>query len=211
MINQLWQPKVESAVDRLASEFNGIFAMETVRRCALESLSLYREARIEEFVPLLVYRLTRERLLAAAQVEGKLAKTVPEVLFVCVHNAGRSQIAAAFTQALSDGRVHVRSAGSTPASEINPAVVDAMREMGLDLSQEFPKPLTDEVVEAADVVITIGCGDACPIHPGKRYEDWDVPDPAGRPLDEVRRIRDEIRARVAQLLSTLDVQATRQT
>jgi arsenate reductase (thioredoxin) len=211
MINQLWQPKVESAVDRLASEFNGIFAMETVRRCALESLSLYREARIEEFVPLLVYRLTRERLLAAAQVEGKLAKTVPEVLFVCVHNAGRSQIAAAFTQALSDGRVHVRSAGSTPASEITPAVVDAMREMGLDLSQEFPKPLTDEVVEAADVVITIGCGDACPIHPGKRYEDWDVPDPAGRPLDEVRRIRDEIRARVAQLLSTLDVQATRQT
>jgi protein-tyrosine-phosphatase len=211
MINQLWQPKVESAVDRLASEFNGIFAMETVRRCALESLSLYREARIEEFVPLLVYRLTRERLLAAVQVEGKLAKTVPEVLFVCVHNAGRSQIAAAFTQALSDGRVHVRSAGSTPASEINPAVVDAMREMGLDLSQEFPKPLTDEVVEAADVVITMGCGDACPIYPGKRYEDWDVPDPAGRPLDEVRRIRDEIRARVAQLLSTLDVQATRQT
>jgi Protein-tyrosine-phosphatase-like, N-terminal domain/Low molecular weight phosphotyrosine protein phosphatase len=152
MINQLWQPKVESAVDRLASEFNGIFAMETVRRCALESLSLYREARIEEFVPLLVYRLTRERLLAAVQVEGKLAKTVPEVLFVCVHNAGRSQIAAAFTQALSDGRVHVRSAGSTPASEITPAVVDAMREMGLDLSQEFPKPLTDEVVEAAAAV-----------------------------------------------------------
>ena len=106
----------------------------------------------------------------------------PEVLFVCVHNAGRSQMAAVLTDSMSGGRVHVRSAGSTPASEINPVVVEAMRELGLDLSQEFPKPLTDEAVEAADVVITMGCGDACPIYPGKRYLDWEVDDPAGQPL-----------------------------
>jgi protein-tyrosine-phosphatase len=127
----------------------------------------------------------------------------PEVLFVCVHNAGRSQIAAAFTRTLSDGRVHVRSAGSTPASEINPAVIEAMEEAGIDLSQEFPKPLSDEVVQSADVVITMGCGDACPIYPGKRYEDWEVEDPAGAPIDKVRVIRDEIKERVRLLLSTL--------
>ena len=135
-----------------------------------------------------------------------MAKTVPEVLFVCVHNAGRSQIAAAYTHALSEGRVHVRSAGSTPASEINPAVVEAMNEVGLDLSQEFPKPLTDEVVEAADVVITMGCGDACPIYPGKRYEDWDIPDPAGRSVLEVREIRDHIQDRVSGLLRELGIE-----
>jgi protein-tyrosine-phosphatase len=130
-----------------------------------------------------------------------------EVLFVCVHNAGRSQMAAALTDALSGGRVHVRSAGSEPAEHINPAVVEAMVELGLDLSREFPKPLTDEAVEAADVVITMGCGDACPIHPGKRYLDWQVPDPAGQPLETVRAIRDEIRGRVERLLQELDVPA----
>jgi len=129
---------------------------------------------------------------------------VPEVLFVCVHNAGRSQIAAALTHSLSQGRVQVRSAGSTPASEINPAVVQAMREIGLDISQEFPKPLTDEVVQAADIVITMGCGDACPIYPGRRYRDWEIDDPAGQPIETVRRIRDEIRDRVQALLSEID-------
>jgi protein-tyrosine-phosphatase len=203
MAEQHLQPRLESAVDRLAGEFSGIFAAETIRRCAMENLGLYRDSAVIEFVPLFVYRFTRERLQAAAQVEGKLTKTVPEVLFVCVHNAGRSQIAAAFTHALSEGRVHVRSAGSTPASEINPAVVEAMREAGVDLSQAFPKPLTDEVVQAADVVITMGCGDACPIYPGKRYEDWEVEDPASATIDEVRVIRDEIRERVLGLLSTL--------
>jgi len=139
------------------------------------------------------------------QVEGKLTRDIPEVLFVCAHNAGRSQIAAALTRALSEGRVHVRSAGSTPASEINPAVIEAMSEIGLDLSQEFPKPLTDEVVEAADVVVTMGCGDACPIYPGKKYEDWQIADPAGAPVDEVRAIRGEIRGRVEHLLHGLDI------
>ena len=133
--------------------------------------------------------------------------TKPEVLFVCVHNAGRSQMAAVLTDSMSGGRVHVRSAGSTPASEINPVVVEAMRELGLDLAREFPKPLTDEAVEAADVVVTMGCGDACPLYPGKRYLDWEVDDPAGQPIDAVRRIREDIRARVAGLLQELGVDA----
>ena len=134
-----------------------------------------------------------------------MTSKIPEVLFVCVHNAGRSQMAAGLTQHLSEGRVDVRSAGSTPAAEINPAVAEAMTELGIDVSQEFPKPLTDEVVQAADVVVTMGCGDACPIYPGKRYLDWEVEDPAGQPLEEVRRIRDEIRARVEALLIELGV------
>jgi arsenate reductase len=134
-----------------------------------------------------------------------MQKTQPEVLFVCVHNAGRSQMAAALTAALSDGQVDVRSAGSDPAEHINPAVIAAMDELGLDLSREFPKPLTEEVVQAADVVITMGCGDACPLYPGKRYLDWEVDDPAGQPLEQVRAIRDDIRARVEQLLRELGV------
>jgi arsenate reductase len=128
---------------------------------------------------------------------------VPEVLFVCVHNAGRSQMAATLLEDRSGGRVHVRSAGSDPAETINPAVVEAMGELGLDMSKEFPKPLTDEVVRAADVVITMGCGDACPIYPGQRYLDWELDDPAGRSVDDVRPIRDEIDRRVAGLLREL--------
>ena len=128
---------------------------------------------------------------------------VPEVLFVCVHNAGRSQMAAALLDHHAKGRVHVRSAGSAPADRINPAVAAAMAEWGIDLSREFPWPLTDDFVEAADVVITMGCGDACPIHPGTRYEDWLLDDPAGQPVEVVRRIRDEIDARVQALLGEL--------
>jgi protein-tyrosine-phosphatase len=166
---------------------------------------LDRTARLQAFVPLLSYRFAQERLKALAQVEGSMSKDQPEVLFVCVHNAGRSQMAAGLTHLLSGGRVHVRSAGSDPVDRINPAVVQAMHEIGVDLSQEFPKPLTDEVVEAADVVISMGCGDACPIYPGKRYLDWEVDDPAGQPLETVRRIRDDIRGRVDGLLYELGV------
>ena len=126
-----------------------------------------------------------------------------EVLFVCVHNAGRSQMAAGLMATLGGERVTVRSAGSAPASEVNPVVVEAMREIGIDISPEFPKPLADEAVEAADVVITMGCGDACPIYPGKRYLDWEVEDPAGQPIEVVRRIREEIRRRVVGLLREL--------
>ena len=128
---------------------------------------------------------------------------VPEVLFVCVHNAGRSQMAAGLLNERAEGRVHVRSAGSTPANELNPAVVEAMREIGIDISRELPKPLTDEFVRAADVVITMGCGDACPFYPGKRYEDWELDDPAGQDLETVRRIRDEIESRVMTLIDQL--------
>jgi len=136
-------------------------------------------------------------------VEGKIAKEQPEVLFVCTHNAGRSQMAAGLVKLRSKGRIHVRSAGSTPADEINPAALEAMQEIGVDMSEEFPKPLTDEVVEAADVVITMGCGDACPIYPGRRYEDWELEDPAGKDLETVRRIRDELDERVRRLIDEL--------
>jgi arsenate reductase (thioredoxin) len=127
----------------------------------------------------------------------------PEVLFVCVHNAGRSQMAAALLDLYAAGRVVVRSAGSQPAEHLNPAVVEALAELDLDVSQEFPKPLTDDVARAADVLVTMGCGDACPVYPGTRYLDWDLEDPAGQPLDKVREIRDDIDGRVRELLTEL--------
>jgi arsenate reductase (thioredoxin) len=135
--------------------------------------------------------------------KGDTATGVPEVLFVCVHNAGRSQMAAGLLDQLAAGRVHVRTAGSDPSDEINPTAVEAMTEVGVDLSKEFPKPLTDEAVRAADAVITMGCGDACPIYPGKRYEDWELEDPEGKDLETVRGIRDEIALRVRELLAEL--------
>lgn len=128
---------------------------------------------------------------------------MPEVLFLCVHNAGRSQMAAALLDHYSVGRVRVRSAGSTPADEVNPTVIRAMSEIGIDISKELPKPLTGEAVQGADVVVTMGCGDTCPVSPGKRYLDWELPDPSGRPLEEVRAIRDEIDRRVQDLLTEL--------
>ncbi len=132
-----------------------------------------------------------------------MSTEIPEVLFVCVHNAGRSQMAAGLLKKLGRDRVHVRTAGSEPADELNPLAVKAMDEVDVDLSEEFPKPLTDEAVRAADVVITMGCGDACPIYPGKRYEDWELEDPAGKDLETVRRIRDEIESRVRGLIGEL--------
>lgn len=160
---------------------------------------------MKAFVPLLAERFARDRLKAVGQAKGVIVKEMPEVLFVCVHNAGRSQMAAALLDSEAGGRVHVRSAGSTPANEIHAGVRAAMAEIGIDLSQEFPKPLTDEVVRAADVVITMGCGDACPVYPGKRYLNWDLPDPADRPVEEVRAIRDDIKGRVEFLLGELTV------
>jgi arsenate reductase (thioredoxin) len=132
---------------------------------------------------------------------------VPQVLFVCVHNAGRSQMAAVLLDHEARGQVRVMSAGSRPASEINPAVIQAMAETGLDLAREFPKPLTSDQVQTADIIITMGCGDACPVYPGKRYLDWDLPDPAGLPLEEVRPIRDDIQRRVRQLIAELNLSA----
>ncbi len=128
---------------------------------------------------------------------------IPEVLFVCTHNSGRSQMAAALLDHQAAGRVRVTSAGSQPADQLNPAAVQAMAEIGLDLSQQYPKPLTADKVQAADVVITMGCGDACPVYPGKRYLDWDLPDPAGLSVEQVRPIRDDISHRVEELLAEL--------
>ena len=197
ILDPVTQRHVDQAADALAHEFEGIFSQETISRYIAESVDLLGGAKINVFVPVLAHRFARERLRALAQVEGLIVKEQPEVLFVCVHNAGRSQMAAALVTLRSNGRVHVRSAGSDPGDEINPAVVEAMSELGVDMARAFPKPLTDEVVRAADVVITMGCGDACPIYPGKRYEDWAVDDPAGQDLETVRRIRDELDARVA--------------
>jgi len=127
----------------------------------------------------------------------------PEVLFLCVHNAGRSQMAAAFARQMGDGRIVVHSAGSSPGEALNPAVVEAMAEVGLDISDERPRAITDEVAQRADVIVTMGCGDACPYYPGVRYDDWDLTDPAGQEIAVVREIRDDIRARVQRLVEEL--------
>jgi arsenate reductase len=198
---------LEKGLAHLREEFAGTFSPETVERFMAESMEKLGATRVKDFVPLFVHRFARERLRALGQVEGMIPKHVPEVLFVCVQNAGRSQMAAALLDHYAEGRVHVRSAGSTPADQVNPAVVLAMSEIGIDVSKEFPKPLTEEVVDAADAVITMGCGDACPIYPGKRYEDWDVADPAEADLDGVRRIRDDIGERVRRLLAEITVPA----
>ena len=194
---------VELAAEALQEEFAGTFSRETIARYIAESADRLSESRINVFVPVLAHRFARERLLALAQAEGSIVKEQPEVLFVCVHNAGRSQMAAGLLKLRSDGRVNVRSAGSLPADQINPAVIEAMEEVGVDMGEAFPKPLTDEVVRAADVVITMGCGDACPIYPGKKYEDWELEDPAGQDVDAVRTIRDEIDTKVQHLIAEL--------
>jgi protein-tyrosine-phosphatase len=183
--------------------FEDVFAPETIDRYLRASMEAFRGATVRIFVPVMVERFTTERLQALAQAEARVTKAKPEVLFVCVHNAGRSQMAAALLDHWAKGRVHVRSAGSEPADRINPAVVEALAEVGVDVTKEFPKPLTDEVVRAADVVITMGCGDACPVYPGARYVDWDLDDPAGQSLAQVQRIRDEIDRRVRALLDEL--------
>ena len=203
MLDPITQNHVRKAAASLADGFAGIFSQETIERYIAESVDLLGGSKLNVFVPVLAHRFARERMKALAQTEGLIVKEMPEVLFVCVHNAGRSQMAAGLVKMRSEGRIHVRSAGSDPGEEINPAVVMAMQEVGVDMSEEFPKPLTDEVVRAADVVITMGCGDACPIYPGKRYEDWTLDDPADQDLDTVRRIRDEIDGRVQLLIDQL--------
>ena len=204
VLDPVTRAHVERAAEALHREFSGVFSQETIARYIAESSDLLAgDAKVNVFVPVLVHRFARERLKALGQAEGVIVKEQPEVLFVCVHNAGRSQMAAGLVKLRSHGRVHVRSAGSDPTDKINPAVIEAMTELGVDMSEEFPKPLTDEVVKAADVVITMGCGDACPIYPGKRYEDWELEDPAGQDLETVRRIRDEIDARVQNLIAEL--------
>jgi protein-tyrosine-phosphatase len=197
---------VEKAAEALQDEFAGTFSRETIARFLAESVDLLGDSKINVFVPVLAHRFARERLRALGQAEGLLAKDQPEVLFVCVQNAGRSQMAAGLVTLRSGGLASVRSAGSDPAEVVNPLVAETMAEVGVGLADAFPKPLTDEVVRAADVVVTMGCGDACPIYPGKRYEDWEVADPANATShDEVRAIRDDIDARVQHLLGELGI------
>jgi protein-tyrosine-phosphatase len=203
MLDPITRQHVEKAAEALQDEFAGTFSRETIARYIAESVDLLGESKLNVFVPVLAHRFARERLKALGQAEGLITKVMPEVLFVCVHNAGRSQMAAGLVKLRSEGRIHVRSAGSDPGEEINPAVVEAMEELGVDMGEEFPKPLTDEVVRAADVVITMGCGDACPIYPGKKYEDWVLDDPYEQDLETVRRIRDEVDGKVQRLVEEL--------
>jgi protein-tyrosine-phosphatase len=196
---------VRHAAAELQEEFRGVFGVETIELYLASSLLALQAARIKNFVPLFSERYARQRLRALARIEGKMSSSVPSVVFLCVHNAGRSQMAAAWARSLGGDRLEVSSGGSDPASEVNPAAVAAMREVGIDITAEFPKPWTDEIIRAADVIITMGCGDACPIFPGKRYEDWEVPDPAGHGVEQVRPIRDEIEGRVKGLLQQLGV------
>jgi len=192
--------------ERLDDNFTGIFSKETIERYVKESYDLLAvNATVTVHLPSLTERFAKDRLRALAQYETKIEKDKPSILFVCVHNAGRSQMAAALATELSSGRVEVRSAGSAPSDSIPQNVHDAMQEIGLSLEGAFPKPLTDEVVRAADVVITMGCGDACPIYPGKRYEDWSLTDPSELDLDGVREVRNDISERISNLLKEMKV------
>jgi len=199
---------LRTATTRLCSEFDGIFGAETIDRFLHSSYDEFAgRAVITRWLPLIAERFARQRLRALARVEGKAHTGTPTVLFLCVHNAGRSQMALGFFQHLAGDRAVGWSGGSEPGTEINPAAVAAMAEVGVDITAEFPKPWTEEFLRAADVVITMGCGDACPIYPGKRYLDWELADPAGQSLEDVRPIRDDIEARVRGLLAELGVDA----
>lgn len=185
----------------LSGRLTSVFTRDEVAAAVPSARDLLEpNARIGQFLPVLVARHAREQLMSRAQAEGRVANKVPEILFVCVHNAGRPQMAAALTEHLPARRVHVRSAGSRPVDEINPLAIHFLAERGIALTTAYPKPLSDTVFKAADVVITMGCGDTCPYYPGKIYEDWDVPDPQGQPIDVVRDIRDDLQQRVTQLL-----------
>jgi protein-tyrosine-phosphatase len=200
-----WRPgEFAHAADRLAVSFAGVFNRETVERALIESARLLSGSSVPDYVPLFAERFTRERLGARAHSEGKLA-AVPGVLFLCVHNAGRSQMAAGWLKKLAGTRALAYSGGSEPAREVNRSAIEAMSEVGIDISDEYPKPWTDDVLGGVDVVVTMGCGDACPVLPGVRYVDWAVDDPAGRGLGDVRRIRDDIEQRVRALLDELGV------
>ncbi|MGV9840378.1 arsenate reductase ArsC [Nocardia niigatensis] len=200
------QLALETAAARLQDEFADTFAVETIEKFLHSSCDQFASrATVLNFLPLLAERFARQRLQALAKVEGKAVSGKPTVLFLCTHNAGRSQMALGhFTHLAGDAAV-AWSGGSEPGDEINPAAISAMAEIGIDIAREYPKPWTEEILRAADVIITMGCGDACPIYPGRRYENWDLPDPDNQPLDIVRGIRDQIETRVRTLLAELDI------
>ena len=200
---------IEQAAVRLQHEFAGTFNAATIERYIADSQAqLEQRARFATWLPVLIERFTSDRLRALARLEvGRSDR--PAVLFLCVHNAGRSQMAAGWLRHLADDQIDVFSGGSDPGSDVNAVVVDAMAEVGIDIASEYPKPWTDEIARAADVIVTMGCGDACPVFPGKRYEDWELSDPAGQPIEVVREIRDDIRTRIEQLIASLRVARTR--
>ncbi|WP_040492192.1 arsenate reductase ArsC [Ilumatobacter nonamiensis] len=199
---------VRQGAERLRHEFDGTFNAETIERYMHSSQELLQaKAKFSMWLPLLIERVTRDRLRALARLEvGTLGK--PAVLFLCVHNAGRSQMGAGWLRHLVGDRVDVFSGGTDPGIEINGAAAQAMAEVGIDIGSELPQPWTDEIARAADVIVSMGCGDACPIYPGKRYEDWDLIDPTDQPLEVVREIRDNVRARVEALIATLELDVT---
>ncbi len=199
---------IKQAAERLKGDFAGVFSVETIERFMTESQAqLESRATVTTWLPILIERFARDRLRALAKVEGLMTDQRPAVLFLCVHNAGRSQMAAGWLRHLAGDTIDVFSGGSEPAADVNRVAVEAMAEVGIDIRTEFPKPWTDEIVRAADVVVTMGCGDACPVYPGKRYEDWELTDPAGQPIELVRQVRDDIQARVQTLMTSLDIPA----
>lgn len=196
------------AGERLSGEFAGTFGRETIDRYLRDSYAqIASRAKVRSWLPMLAERFARDRFRALTRLEGGGSAT-PSVLFLCVHNAGRSQMAAGWLRHLAGDRVEVFSGGSDPGAETNAVAVEAMAEVGIDISSEFPKPWTDEIARAADVIVTMGCGDACPVLPGKRYEDWELTDPAGKPIEVVREVRDEIGERVRGLMAGLEVTTT---
>ena len=202
------QVALKTAATRLHKEFEGTFNTETIERFLHSSYDEFAgKATMLNFLPLLAERFAKQRLQAMARIESKGDGGTPVVLFLCVHNAGRSQMALGFFNHHAGDRAVAWSGGSEPGDQVNGAAVAAMAERGIDIAQEYPKPWTDEIVQAADVVVTMGCGDACPYFPGKRYEDWELEDPAGRDVADVRPIRDEIERRVLVLLDELGVSA----
>ncbi|HEU4321422.1 MAG TPA: arsenate reductase ArsC [Acidimicrobiia bacterium] len=200
--------QIREAAARLQRRFEGQLNSETIERFMNESLDhLVARAKNSAWIPLLAERFARDRLRALVRLETDASLLNPSVLFLCVHNAGRSQMAAGWMRHLAGEAVDVFSGGSEPADQVNQAAVAAMEEMGIDISQEIPQPWADEIIRAADVVVTMGCGDACPVFPGKRYVDWELDDPSGKSVEEVRPIRDEIGDRVRGLLAELKVPA----
>ncbi|MSW03028.1 MAG: arsenate reductase ArsC [Actinobacteria bacterium] len=192
------------AAERLHRHFKDQLNLETIEKYVFESYELLdAKSEVKIYLPSLTERFAKDRLSALLKSDNLQVSDTLDVLFVCVHNSGRSQMAAGFMSQLGGDRVVVRSAGSAPRESISHEVIEAMAEVGIDIRQEFPKPLTDEVVRGSDAVITMGCGDACPIYPGKRYEDWVLEDPADQSIEAVRVIRDEIKKRVETLLSEL--------
>lgn len=197
---------LKASASRLAEEFSTVFNTETIERFLNSSFDEFADrSTISNFLPLLAERFARQRLQALSRVEGHVSDGKPVVLFLCVHNAGRSQMALGFFTHHAAGNAIAWSGGSEPGIEVSQVAIAAMAEKGIDISGEFPKPWTDEVVQAADAVITMGCGDACPIFPGKRYEEWTLQDPADQDIAAVRPIRDEIERRVLKLLQELGV------